>query len=204
MAGRVYGGLTPAEREERRRVQLLDAGLEVFAARGWHGAKVSEVCAAAGLSARYFYEQFAGREELFLAVADRIAAQVEQVVRESVAAPAITADARVRGVLQALADAFTDDPRIVRVALVESFATPRLRAHRARLLQSFADLAAGLMRSLRPDPDEADRRSLELSALVLSGGVAEALVAAVSGEPPATPDELVAHLARLYAAAAGL
>ena len=202
--GRVYGGLTPGERHDRRRVLLLDAGLEVFAARGWHGAKVADVCREASLSPRYFYAHFPGREELFLAVTDRIAEDVGAVVAGAVAAPAGSAEERVRGVLVALAGFFTADPRTVRVALVESFATPALRAHRAELLRTIADLAARLMRSLHPDPERADARSLELSALVLSGGVAEALIAAVSGAAPATADELVAHLARLYAAAAAV
>ena len=204
MSERVYAGRTPEERRDERRARLLDAGLEVFAAQGWHAAKVAGVCRAAGVGPRYFYEHFAGKEELFLAVGDRIAAQVEEVVRRAATAPGETADERVRGVLAALAGFFTEDPRTVRVALVESFATPALRAHRARLLQTIADLAARLMRSLLAEPQAADRRSLELSALVLSGGVAEALVAGVSGAAPATADELVEHLARLYAAAAQL
>ncbi|MBI5104391.1 MAG: helix-turn-helix transcriptional regulator, partial [Solirubrobacterales bacterium] len=74
--GRVYGGMTPAERRARRRAQLLEAGLEVFARRGWARATVADVCRAAGLSQRYFYEQFADREGLFLAITDRIAEEV--------------------------------------------------------------------------------------------------------------------------------
>ncbi|MFA9271396.1 MAG: TetR/AcrR family transcriptional regulator, partial [Baekduiaceae bacterium] len=46
---RVYGGLTAEQREDRRREQLLDAGLEIFAAKGWDGATVKDVCRAAGL-----------------------------------------------------------------------------------------------------------------------------------------------------------
>ena len=200
--GRLYGGLTSDERQARRREQLLDAGLEVFASHGWHGAKVVDVCAQAGLSPRYFYEHFADREQLFLAVTERIAEQALAVVRAAAVAPGETPAERVRGVLQALADFFGDDPRTVRVALVESFATPALRAHRARLLRSFSEVAARLMASLTPDGAAVDRRALELSAHVLSGGIAEALVAGVRGEGAAAPRELVPHLARLYAAAA--
>ncbi|HEY8584357.1 MAG TPA: TetR/AcrR family transcriptional regulator [Capillimicrobium sp.] len=201
-AGRVYGGLTAQERLERRREQLLDAGLEVFARDGWHGARVADVCRAAGLSPRSFYELFADREALFLAVTDRLAERVLALLRPAATAPGQTPDERVRGVLAALAGFFADDPRAVRVALVESCATPALRAHRARLLRSFAEVTARLMRSLHPAPERADARALEISALVLTGGVAEALMAAAGGEPSAPAGELVAHLAALYAAAA--
>ena len=200
--GRVWGGMTNAEREERRREQLLEAGLEVFGVRGWHGSTVLDLCRAARLSQRYFYDHFASREELFLAVVDRVAEQVEEVVRAASTARGQTPQARVEGVLTALADLFTADPRTVRVALVESFATEALRARRAALIAAFGALGARLMATL--DGASGDDRRLQLSALILAGGIAEALVASASGADPADPRELVAHLTRLYTAAARL
>jgi AcrR family transcriptional regulator len=203
-AGRVWGGMTTPEREQRRRAQLVAAGLEVFGERGWAGATVQDICRAAKLSQRYFYEHFADREALFLAVVDHLAGQVEAVVREAAGVEDRPPKERAAGVLTALAAFFTADPRTVRVALVESFATPALRARRAALVESFAVLASRLMVGLSPHPERTDRRSLELSALVLSGGVAEALVASVSGRSPATASELVEHLTELYAVAAAM
>lgn len=200
-AGRVYGGLTPAERDAKRREQFLEAGREVFARRGWSNTTVQQLCRGAGLSQRYFYESFASREELFMAVVHRVAEEVDALVREAAAAPGAGAD-RSREVLRALAAYFTADPRTVSVALVESHATPQFRRFRAELIGRFAGVAADLMRELSPAPQRADQRSLELSALVLCGGIAEALVAAVSGRIAGSPDELVELLTRLYAAAA--
>lgn len=197
----MYGGLTPAERDARRREQFLEAGLDVFARRGWSNATVQELCKAAGLSQRYFYEHFASREELFMAVVQRVADEVDALVREAASARDAGSD-RSREVLRALAAYFTGDPRTVSVTLVESHATAEFRRFRAELLGRFARLAADLMRELAPDPARADARSLELSALVLCGGIAEALVAALSGRIAGTPDELVELLTRLYAAAA--
>lgn len=201
--GRVWGGMTTAEREERRREQLLEAGLEVFGVRGWYGTTVLDLCRTAKLSQRYFYDHFAGREALFLAVVDRIAEDVEALVRVASTAEGQTPPQRTEGVLTALAEYFTADPRIVRVALVESFATEELRARRAALIASFSALAARLMATLEEGAG-ADPRALELSALILSGGIAEALVASASGRAPADATELVAHLTRLYTAAAAL
>lgn len=201
--GRVWGGMTTAEREERRREQLLEAGLEVFGVRGWYGTTVLDLCRTAKLSQRYFYDHFADREALFLAVVDRVARDVEALVRAASTAEGRTPEQRTEGVLTALAEYFTADPRIVRVALVESFATEALRARRAALIASFSTLAARLMATLAPGA-QADPRGLELSALILSGGIAEALVASASGRTPADAPELVAHLTRLYTAAARL
>jgi AcrR family transcriptional regulator len=203
-AGRVWGGRTGAERAERRREQLLAAGLECFGTRGWHATTVRDLCAAAGLSPRYFYDHFADREALFVAVTDQVADQVQQVVQRAATAPGELPRDRVSGVLTALAEYFVADPRTVRVTLVESFATEALRARRARLIATFSALAADLMATLRKTTTNADPRGLRLSALILSGGIAEALVASVSGEAPADAPELVAHLTRLYTAAAEL
>jgi AcrR family transcriptional regulator len=189
---RRWGGLTADERAGRRRAQLLAAGLEVFGTQGWSGTTVRDISAGAGLSQRYFYEHFAGREACFLAVLDGIAADVERIARETGGTP----EARAHATLAALAHYFTADPRRARVAFVESFATPEFRARRKALLAAFAQLAARLMRALHPDP--ADPASLERSAYLLSGGIAEML----ADDPPFPIDALVDQLTVLYRAAA--
>lgn len=202
--GRVWGGMTPTEREGRRREQFLAAGLEVFGSQGWAGTTVLDVCRAARLSQRYFYEQFSGREALFLAVVDRAGEEIQAVVREAANAPGETARERAAGVLTALAAQFAADPRMVRVTLVESLATPDFRARRAALLETFSALAARLMAGLVPDAAQLDERSLRLSATIVTGGIAEALIASATDRAPAPADELVAHLTALYSAAAEL
>jgi hypothetical protein len=60
------------------------------------------------------------------------------------------------------------------------------------------------MAALHPEPARADRRSLELSALILSGGIAEALINAVDGRLDVSTDVLVRQLTQLYAQAAAM
>lgn len=201
---RVYGGLTAEEREGRRRDQLLAAGLDVFATRGWDGATVRDVCRSAGLSQRYFYDHFASKQDLFLAVCRQIANDTQRIVRDAATGEGRAQLERVGDVIGALADYFEEDPRRVRVSLVESMATPELRAARSSLLGASATLAARLMRSIHPDPAHADVRGIALSAQLLSGGIAELLVAASTAHVTLPRDELVAHLTRLYTAAATL
>lgn len=203
-AGRVWGGMTPSERERRRREQFLAAGLEVFGSRGWAGTTVLDVCRAARLSQRYFYEQFSGREALFLAVVDRAGEEIAAVVRTAANAPGRSARERAAGVLAALAEQFAADPRTVRVTLVESLAAPAFRERRAALLETFSALAARLMAGLVPDTAQVDERRLRLGATIVTGGIAEALIASATGRAPADTQELVDHLTALYAAAAEL
>src|SRR5947209_3553369 len=194
--GRVWGGMSAAERQDRRREQLLDAGLEVFARAGWTDATVAAICRAAHLSQRYFYELFDSREALLIAVNEQIAADVEGVIRDAAEMPGAP-EQRARRIVAALAGHFAADPRVIRVALVESLATAPMRTHRAKLLESFTALGARLMRSLHPAPDRADPQSLQLSAAVLAGGIVEVLIAAVTEGPAIDTDRLLDHVAEL-------
>jgi AcrR family transcriptional regulator len=67
---------TPVTRplsRKRRQTQerLLDAALDVFAERGFHGASVEEVCERAGFSRGAFYSNYSSKTELFIALYHR-------------------------------------------------------------------------------------------------------------------------------------
>jgi AcrR family transcriptional regulator len=67
------------ETQRRTRERLLGAASKVFARRGYHRATVDEIASEAGFTIGALYSNFAGKEELFLALADR---QVEDRVAE--------------------------------------------------------------------------------------------------------------------------
>src|ERR1700690_3386694 len=116
----MWRGQSPAQRSAVRRGQLLPAGLEMFGTAGWRQSTVRGICAAAGLSERYFYESFASRDELLLAVYDDLNAREFVMFSEAsvnrldgVEAPDDdTLMGVVRDGLQAWFGAFQDDPRI--------------------------------------------------------------------------------------------
>src|ERR1700749_1338198 len=70
----------PSLRDEQRaltRRRLLDGAEAVFARSGFHGASVEEIAREAGATTGALYSNFAGKEELFLALfEERIAADV--------------------------------------------------------------------------------------------------------------------------------
>jgi AcrR family transcriptional regulator len=84
----------------------VGAAAKVFARRGYHQATVEEIAAEAGFSTGAVYSNFAGKEQLFLALADR---EVEERIgelravagaAESGGAPGAEAAQRVRAYLE--------------------------------------------------------------------------------------------------------
>jgi AcrR family transcriptional regulator len=67
----VQAVLTRKERQEQTREELVGAAAKVFARRGYYQATVEEIAAEAGFSTGAVYSNFDGKEELFLALADR-------------------------------------------------------------------------------------------------------------------------------------
>jgi AcrR family transcriptional regulator len=117
---RRYGGVPPAERLRRRRLKLLEGGLEVFGTKGFHAATVREVCAAARLTERYFYESFKTLHELFLAVyadlRDQLMARELEAIGTDEATPLGTLEPALRVFLEFI----RDDPRRGQVMLVDA------------------------------------------------------------------------------------
>jgi AcrR family transcriptional regulator len=71
--------LTRKERQEQTRAELVAAAAKVFARRGYHKATVEQIATEAGMTSGAIYSNFAGKEQLFLAIADD---QVEARVAE--------------------------------------------------------------------------------------------------------------------------
>src|SRR5437660_2443127 len=62
--------LSRAERAAQTRADLLAAARSVFAQRGYAGASVTDIAEAAGYSHGAVYSNFAGKQDLFLALFD--------------------------------------------------------------------------------------------------------------------------------------
>jgi AcrR family transcriptional regulator len=89
----------PTLRDEQKaltRRRLIDASEVVFARRGFHGASVEEIAREAGASTGALYSNFAGKEDLFLALfEERIAADVRDY--SQIAAAGATVEEQARG-----------------------------------------------------------------------------------------------------------
>lgn len=195
---RTYGGMTATQRRDERRERFLAAGLEVAGTGGWPAATVRAICADAGLTARYFYESFADRDALLLAVFDEAASEVARRVLTAVDAAPRDALERSRAAIGAAIDVLVEDPRKARVLFTEAIGIEPLVARRAVALQSFAGLVAEQARVFYGLP-QTDRR-LQATAIFVTGGLVELVRAWLDGELEASRDELVDLCAELFAA----
>lgn len=119
MSGRSYGGETSDERLARRRRQLLDAGLEIFGTTGYRTATVRQLCREAGVTDRYFYEQFDQTEDLLLAVYAACIDELTAAVQAAVDVDGVDLDEYARASLDAFLKVVEDDPRLARVVWFE-------------------------------------------------------------------------------------
>ena len=63
--------MSRAERKEMTRELLLDAAIEVFAEKGYHGASLDDVAEAAGFTKGAVYSNFTRKSDLFRALCER-------------------------------------------------------------------------------------------------------------------------------------
>lgn len=116
---RGYRGASLEQRRAQRRQCLIDAAIEVYGGMGYRHAGVKQVCEAAGLTQRYFYESFSHSDELLIACYE----QATQRVREHNMAAAEAAGSdpvqRSRAMLAAYFQLLKDEPHVARLLLVE-------------------------------------------------------------------------------------
>jgi AcrR family transcriptional regulator len=185
-APRIWAGRTMAERQEDRRDKLLRAGVALIAAGGGQAVSVRAACREAGLTSRYFYEQFADREEYVVAVYRAVAEECNEAVRAAVAdlPPG-------RSVAAAAVDAVVglalDDPDKGRVLFVAPTTDPSLFAAREQHLPVIADMIADQF----PARDGAEERALKSASLV--GALGHVFYLYVSGRLAVPREVFVAH-----------
>src|SRR3972149_7605501 len=68
------------------RPRPLPAAIDVFAAKGYHGAIVDDIVAASGTSKGAFYHYFPSKQGIFLTLMDALADLVEQGAEGALAA----------------------------------------------------------------------------------------------------------------------
>src|SRR3954466_15522524 len=70
----------------RRRRQLLDVALEVFAENGFHRTSMEDIADAAGVTKPVLYQHFRSKRELYLELLDDVGAHLMEDIEKAVAA----------------------------------------------------------------------------------------------------------------------
>lgn len=123
-----------------QRERILAAATGVFAERGYPGATIDQIVAAAHVGVGSFYEHFENKEACFVAAYDRAASSVRVAVLSAASAQGTWSEQLVAG-LRALLEAIEADPAAARLALVEVHAAGEtVLAHHARHLDEVAEV----------------------------------------------------------------
>jgi AcrR family transcriptional regulator len=200
-ATRVYGGQSAEQRRTERRQQLLAAGLDLMGTEGWSATTVRGVCTRAKLTSRFFYESFEDLDALAVAVFDEVVEDATARVVEAVAAAPDDPHEKARAAIDTFVRALTDDPRKARVTFIEALGSEALLERRLATMNVFAELIAAQARASYPPP-AAEDPLVELTARLLTGGLAELLITWLQGEIAMDRERLIEDCVALFVATA--
>ena len=162
---------------------------------------MTEVCARAGLTERYFYESFRNLDDLLVAIFDDFSVLTHEAIDAALQQAPPDLFERCRAAAGALIDSLTEDPRKAR-AYVEAIGSTPLRERREATMRAYAEVLAEQMRSLSGLGGEHQKTPLLLATTMLVGGLAEAVSEWLNGTIALSRDELVDEASRLCVAAA--
>lgn len=133
-----------APRQQRSRDSLervLVAGIELLADEGWEGFTIAAVAKAAGVSVGMIYGRFENKDALFEAINDRFMSEIETLhveAFEDAGWSELPTEQVIRKAVDAVADSFSFNTGMLRVAMLRSAVDDRVR-HRGH--SAIADLS---------------------------------------------------------------
>ncbi|WP_338888304.1 TetR/AcrR family transcriptional regulator [Rhodococcus sovatensis] len=177
-SGRAYRGESAEDRDERRRRQLLDAGLQVFGSVGYRAATVRGLCREAKVADRHFYQYFDRTEDLLLAVYGECIAHLTESISHALADVDSGGDIGTSDIgaivgrgLDALFEC-VEDPHLARVVWIEVLGvSPRVERTYLSAMKKFGSLMLDYVRTF--DRDLAPGRDVDLDLLAAAavGGI---------------------------------
>ena len=142
--------LTQAQRRQRSRAGLVETARATFLERGFHGASLEEIAERAGYSKGAVYSNFAGKDELFLAVLDAHFEQRARVLAD-VFLDGESLEDSYRAVARFMVAADEGEPRWTPLLLefwAHASRRPALREAVAERRERFFGVAAGMIEEL--------------------------------------------------------
>ena len=176
-----------------RRVQLLDAALEVFVAQGYHAAAMDDIAERAGVSKPVLYQHFPGKLDLYLALLEQASDRIIDATR---AALASTADnkQRVAATMRVFYDYVSSAQGAFRLVFESDLTNePAVRAQVDRVTASCAAEITEVIHADTGLPDEASR----LLAVALVGMAQVSARFWLDGEGELGEDEAASLIAAL-------
>lgn len=194
-AGRRYGGLTAEERRAERRARLVRAATGIWVAEGWAAVSMRAVCARAGLTDRYFYEEFRNVHDLLGTLRD----EAERRALGAVVAYAAVSEheeprTRLAGGITAFVTYLATHPDDAQVLHGDSAGCEVLVTRQRRARVRGVDFVAGFAEPYL-DADE-DRDAFRVLVRMGLGGLLELIAAWQAGDVPGSVEDVVGHAVR--------
>jgi len=149
----------------RKRRRIMDAMGELTAEQGYEATKIADIVRRAGVARKTLYDNFDGKEEVFLGAFDATVKEMTTQIEEACEAAEGDWDKRVEAGLTAFLTYLAEKPAMARMCLIEAVsATPAASARYDDAVQQFVEL-------LRRNAPE-DTGLPETTEETLVGGVA--------------------------------
>src|SRR3954465_1830584 len=107
-----------------KRRRMMDAIAELTAEHGYEATKIADIVRQAAVARKTLYDNFDGKEDLFLSAVDAILNEMRVVVEEGCERTESPEDQVVAG-LEALLDFIAEHPAATRMCMVESISATR-------------------------------------------------------------------------------
>jgi AcrR family transcriptional regulator len=143
----------------------MDALAELTAEQGYEATKISDIVRRAGVARKTLYDNFQGKEEVFLAAFDAARDEVLRRVEEGSTGADGDWQDRVEGGLAAFLGYVAEQPTLARMCMIEALsATPATTRRYEDTLETFVDLTRRTL--------PRDERLPDTIAETLVGGIA--------------------------------
>ncbi len=175
----------------RRRKQLLDVSLEVFAERGFHPTSMNDLAEAAGVTKPVLYQHFGSKRELYLELLDDVGSRLRDSIGKATSEAATPREQVERG-FAAYFRFVAEHEAAFKVLFGGSRRDEEFAAYARRVEDSVAELIAALIDV--PGLDDETRRLLAHGVVGLAEGAGRHWL---RDDRTATPEELAARIAEL-------
>ncbi|MFL5780618.1 MAG: TetR/AcrR family transcriptional regulator [Thermoleophilaceae bacterium] len=175
---------------EQRRDSILDAALEVFAGRGFHGSSIDEIAHSAGVSKALIYEHFPSKRDLHVSLLERHTQEIFVRLAEA-AATSDPGEVRLRAGVDAFLQ-FVERRRDAFRMVFRDAVEPEVAEIIASVQRQTAAAVAGMIATeprTTPETPERDRQAVEMVGQQLTGAVQS--LAIWWGDHPEVPREVL-------------
>jgi AcrR family transcriptional regulator len=124
-----------------KRRRIMDAIAELTAEQGYDATKIGDIVRRAGVARKTLYDNFEGKEEVFLAAFDAAVDESMRRIEESCAEAEGGWEEKVQAGLAAFLGFVAEEPAVARMCMIEALsATAAATEHYEEALQRFVDL----------------------------------------------------------------